>query len=49
MREIVRVNPLARIDAGFKAKLREERDAALSDTRLRARFLSYRLNVPSWR
>ncbi len=47
MREIVRVNPLARIDPGFRAKLREERDAARSDTRLRARFLSYRLNLPA--
>ena len=31
----------------FKAKLREERDDARGDTRLKARFLSYRLNVPS--
>ncbi len=47
MREIVRVNPLARVDARFKKKLTEERDAARRDSRLKARFLSYRLNVPS--
>ena len=46
-REILRVNPLARVDAKFRAKLREELDAARADTRLKARFLSYRLNLPS--
>ena len=45
--EILRCNPLARIDAKFRAKLLQERDAARRDSRLRARFLSYRLNVPS--
>ena len=44
MREIIRVNPLSRIDPKFKAKLRQERDAARRDPRLKARFLSYRLN-----
>ena len=31
----------------FRKKLLEERDAARADTRLKARFLSYRMNVPS--
>ena len=45
--EISRVNPLARIDAKFRAKLLEERDEARRDTRLKARFMSYRENVPT--
>ena len=45
--EIARVNPLARIDAKFRRKLLEERDAGRRDSRLKARFLSYRLNVPT--
>ena len=45
--EIRRVNPLTAISATFRKKLLEERDAARADTRLKARFLSYRLNVPS--
>ena len=44
---IRRANPLTAIDAGFRKKLLEERDAARLDSRLRARFLSYRLNLPS--
>ena len=40
--EIARCNPLSRIDANFRRKLLEERDAALKDSRLKARFLSYR-------
>ena len=47
LREVVRVNPLARLDAVFRAKLRQERDEAQRDSRLKARWLSYRLNVPS--
>ena len=46
-REIRRCNPLTAISASFRKKLREERDAARADRRLKARFLSYRLNVPS--
>ena len=46
-REIQRVNPLARDYPEMAAKLREERDEARADTRLKARFLSYRLNLPS--
>ena len=45
--EIRRCNPLTAVSAEFRAKLLEERDEARRDTRLRARFLSYRLNVPS--
>ena len=45
--EIRRCNPLTAISAEFRRKLLEERDAARADTRLKARFLSYRLNVPS--
>ncbi len=45
--EIQRCNPLSAIDENFKRKLLEERDAALADSRLKARFFSYRLNIPS--
>ena len=45
--EIRRCNPLTAVSAAFRAKLLEERDKARSDGRLKARFLSYRLNVPS--
>ena len=45
--EIRRVNPLTAISPEFRKKLLQERDAARADTRLKARFLSYRLNVPS--
>ena len=46
-REIMRVNPLASVSPELRAKLREERAQAQGDTRLKARFLSYRLNVPT--
>ena len=45
--EIRRCNPLTAISSSFRKKLLEERDAARRDSRLKARFLSYRLNVPS--
>ena len=45
--EIRRCNPLVEVSADFRRKLLQERDDARGDTRLRARFLSYRLNVPS--
>ena len=45
--EIRRCNPLADVADNFKRKLLEERDAARKDSRLKARFLSHRLNVPS--
>ena len=44
---IRKTNPLVAISARFRRKLLEERDEARADSRLRARFLSYRLNVPS--
>ena len=44
---IRKANPLCNIDAGFRKKLLEERDAARRDERLKARFLSYRLNLPT--
>ncbi len=44
---IRRANPLTAISADFRAQLLEERDAARLDSRLKARFCSYRLNVPS--
>ena len=46
-KEIMRVNPLARISPELRKKLREELAQARRDTRLKARFLSYRLNVPT--
>lgn len=46
-KEIKRVNPLTRISASFRQKLREELAEAHHDTRLKARFLTYRLNVPT--
>ena len=45
--EIKRVNPLVAISPTFAKRLRGERDAARGDTRLKARFLSYRLNIPT--
>ena len=45
--EIRRCNPLTAISADFRKKLIEERNAARLDSRLRARFLSYRLNRPA--
>ena len=44
---IRRANPLTAISPEFRAKLLQERDAARRDTRLKARFLSYRLNLPT--
>ena len=45
--EIKRCNPLTAISTEFRAKLIEERDEARRDSRLKARFLSYRMNIPS--
>ena len=44
---IRRCNPLVEVDADFRRTLLEERDEARADTRLKARFMSYRLNLPS--
>ena len=46
-REILRVNPLARHHREFADVLREERDAAMADSRLASAFKSYRINLPS--
>lgn len=45
--EIRKANPLCNISRTFRRKLIEERDEARADSRLKARFLSYRLNVPT--
>ena len=45
--EIRRCNPLTAISPAFRRKLLQERDAARRDSRLKARFLSYRKNLPS--
>ena len=44
--EIRRCNPLSTFSV-LREKLLEERDEARADSRLKARFLSYRLNVPT--
>ena len=45
--EIRRCNPLTAVSPEFRKRLRVERDEARIDTRLKARFQSYRLNLPS--
>ena len=45
--EIARVNPLTKVSNEFRKQLRSELAAAQADSRLKARFLSYRLNLPS--
>ena len=45
--EIRRCNPLTAISSDFRKRLLVERDAARLDSRLKARFLSFRLNRPS--
>ena len=45
--EIKRVNPLMSVFPESRRKLLQERDAARQDTRLKARFMSYRLNAPT--
>ena len=45
--EIRRCNPLVEVSAEFRRTLLEERGKARRDPRLKARFCSYRLNVPS--
>ena len=44
---IRKANPLTAISASFRKKLLRERGQARGDSRHKARFLSYRLNVPS--
>ena len=45
--EILRCNPLSAISPEFRDTLRSELAEARRDSRLKARFLSYRLNCPS--
>ena len=45
--EIRRCNPLTAISGDFRKRLLAERDEARLDSRLKARFLSFRLNLPS--
>ena len=45
--EIRRCNPLTAISGDFRRRLLVERDDARLDSRLKGRFLSFRLNVPS--
>ena len=45
--EVRRVNPLTKISPEFRKQLRSELKAAIADSRLKARFMSYRLNLPS--
>ena len=40
-REIAKVNPLTKVSADFRKQLRSELQAALADSRLKARFMSY--------
>ena len=44
---IRKANPLTAIAPEFRRKLLEERNAARGDSRLKSRFLSYRLNIPT--
>ena len=44
---IRRANPLTAVSPDFRRKLLEERGQARGDSRLKARFMSYRLNIPS--
>ena len=44
---IAKANPLMALYPESRATLLEERDAARADSRLKARFLSYRLNIPA--
>ena len=46
-REIRRCNPLTAVSEEFRRKLLRERDEALRDPGAKARFLSYRLNLPT--
>ena len=44
---IRKANPLINLDAHTRKVVLEERDKARHDSRLKARFLSYRLNIPT--
>ena len=46
-REVLRVNPLARVSPEFRHQLKLELAEARRDSRLKSRFFSYRLNLPT--
>ena len=46
-RTVAKCNPLTKVSAEFRRQLRSELKAARADSRLKARFLSYRLNLPT--
>ena len=46
-REALRVNPVARVNPLLRQALRRELDEAKRDSRAKARWMSFRLNVPS--
>ncbi len=46
LRHVYAVNPLAKVSKELRETLKRERDEAMRDSRLLARFLSYRLNIP---
>ena len=46
-REVLRVNPVAKVNPILRGALRRELDEAKRDSRAKARFLSFRLNIPS--
>ena len=46
-REVLRVNPVAKVNTILRSALRRELDEAKRDSRAAARFKSYRLNIPS--
>ena len=46
-REVLRVNPVAKVNTILRSALRRELDEAKRDTRAKARFKSFRINIPS--
>ena len=46
-REVLRVNPVAKVNTILRSALRRELDEAKGDSRSAARFKSFRLNIPS--
>ena len=46
-REVMRVNPVARVNTVLRTTLRRELQESRRDSRAKARFLSYRLNIPT--
>ena len=46
-REVLRVNPVAKVNPLLRQALRRELDEAKRDTRAKARWMSFRMNIPS--